>query len=112
MSFIRYDFTNKDIHSLLETGDDFLEKYGDEFLEDFIPGLIYVYKTRAFHKAEEVSKIFNDFIRKKFREEEKIFDRGTISLRYFPLTSKPNTLKTAYKGARSDSEILDCIILL
>ena len=76
--YFRYDFDNKEIQGLLNMDDEFSEysKYG--FLEDFVPGLRYVYKTNAYRKLEVFTKeVIENFMERKFREEEKSFDRGT-----------------------------------
>ena len=72
-----YEFNDKEVNTLIEKEDELLDVFKYGCLEDFVPGLRYVYKTNVFKQVEEFTKLMIDgFIQKKFLEEEKSFDRG------------------------------------
>ncbi|XP_053404200.1 steroid 17-alpha-hydroxylase/17,20 lyase-like isoform X2 [Mercenaria mercenaria] len=74
-----YDFKDKEVQYIHEKEEYVLKELGMGALEDFIPGLKYVYKSNTFKIVEEfVKDIIDGFITNKLREAEKTFDKDNV----------------------------------
>ncbi|XP_053400359.1 steroid 17-alpha-hydroxylase/17,20 lyase-like isoform X2 [Mercenaria mercenaria] len=75
----KYEFKDKEVQYILETGDEFTEKLGAGTWEDIFPPLRHVYKTALFKDVEAITdQLMERFIRKKFKEAESTFSKENI----------------------------------
>jgi hypothetical protein len=75
--FSRYDFNDKEFSHLLKMEDVLIKKITEGVPEDFIPGLRYVYKSKAFKELEGLKDcLIEGFIRRKYKERESTFNKG------------------------------------
>jgi hypothetical protein len=77
---LRYDFKDKEVSYILKAEDEINDKFATGVLEDFVPGLKYVYKTEAFKEMEVfTNEMIEGFIRRKYKEAESTFNKGKYS---------------------------------
>lgn len=75
----KYKFDDQEIHQVLKQEDDLTESFGIGTLEDAIPGLRYIYKTKAFKQIEDLTfDICESFIRRKLTQAKETFNRDNI----------------------------------
>jgi hypothetical protein len=76
---------------MLEKEDIFLQRFGIGAIEDFVPGLRYVYKSDITKFLEEFTvEVFDLYFSKKLKEAEKTFDKG--KMKYEPCHDKTNIM--------------------
>ncbi|XP_060575779.1 steroid 17-alpha-hydroxylase/17,20 lyase-like [Ruditapes philippinarum] len=92
----KYTFQDKEVHYMLEKEDIFLQRFGIGAIEDFVPGLRYVYKSDITKFLEEFTKeVFDLYFSKKLKEAEETFDKDNV--RHFT-----DTLLLARKEAEEE----------
>ncbi|XP_060557494.1 steroid 17-alpha-hydroxylase/17,20 lyase-like isoform X2 [Ruditapes philippinarum] len=92
----KYNFQDKEVHYMLEKEDIFLHTIGFGSIEDFIPGLRYVYKSDITKFLEEFTKeVFDFYFSKKLQEAKETFDKDNV--RHFT-----DTLILARKEAEAE----------
>ncbi|XP_045200320.2 steroid 17-alpha-hydroxylase/17,20 lyase-like [Mercenaria mercenaria] len=75
----KYNFKDKEVKYIIEKEENMLKELGIGALEDFIPGLKYVYKSNTFKNVEKFVKDVPDgYITNKLREAEKTFDKDNV----------------------------------
>ncbi|XP_060572065.1 steroid 17-alpha-hydroxylase/17,20 lyase-like [Ruditapes philippinarum] len=75
----KYDFNDKEFSHLLKMEDVLIKKITEGVPEDFIPGLRYVYKSKAFKELEGLKDcLIEGFIRRKYKESESTFNKDDI----------------------------------
>ncbi|XP_060564491.1 steroid 17-alpha-hydroxylase/17,20 lyase-like [Ruditapes philippinarum] len=75
----KYDFKDKEVSYILKAEDEINDKFATGILEDFVPGLKYVYKTQAFKEMEVfTNEVIEGFIRRKYKEAESTFNKDNM----------------------------------
>ncbi|XP_060566927.1 steroid 17-alpha-hydroxylase/17,20 lyase-like [Ruditapes philippinarum] len=75
----KYDFKDEEVRYILKVEDDMNERFSTGVMEDFIPGLQYVYKTRGFKEVEEFTHhVMEGFLRRKYKEAESTFNKDKM----------------------------------
>jgi hypothetical protein len=65
------------MNNLLKMQDEVVENFNAGTLEDFIPGLRYVYKSKSYKELERLKDcLIEGFIRRKYKERESTFNKG------------------------------------
>ena len=79
--FIRYEFDDPDLIHFIKADDGFTAAFNSGIvLEDMIPGLKFVYKSRLYREIEDFYReLVPNFTAKRFHEEKKTYDPGTGS---------------------------------
>jgi hypothetical protein len=78
--------------------DDMNERFSTGVMEDFIPGLQYVYKTRGFKEVEEFTHhVMEGFMRRKYKEAESTFNKGLYTKNLIHIYSD-HFVNTLYGG--------------
>lgn len=73
----RYTLEDKEI-DIVKTNEELVLLLGSGVVEDFIPGLKYVYKSKTLRRIEQLTDdVIEKFFRKKFHEAKRSFCKGT-----------------------------------
>ncbi|KAK3085605.1 hypothetical protein FSP39_006017 [Pinctada imbricata] len=72
------DLDSKDVNKLLQIDQDIIEKFGSGFIEDIVPGMTYVYKTKRWKDLERLIEEVTTFLRKELKEHKETFNSSNI----------------------------------
>ncbi|KAK3100065.1 hypothetical protein FSP39_014192, partial [Pinctada imbricata] len=72
------DLDSKDVNRILKLDVDALEQFGTGFIEDLVPGMTYVYKTKKWKELESLTDELLSFIGKQVKEHQDTFDSSNI----------------------------------